>query len=390
MLPYKLHRTILVLIILMTALSMLAWTQAPRPAQAMPPAQGQEEEPTPDPSPEPTTDPSPEPTTDPSPEPTTDPSPEPTTNPSPEPTTNPSPEPTVVPAGLTVEVTGPSTVALSDTFVVNVIAYNIPDPGVFGYQFELNWDSAVFAPVDGTLVLSPDFSVIAKSDLTAGQLSVAASRQGDVADLTGPLTLATLSFVANTVTDPAASLLTLTAVKTGRKGGIDVPVDQLIDLEVVVTEGSTGDTGDILGNVKVEGRAADNQAGHVVSDGGSLNAITDANGDFTLLDVPFGTYPLLTADSPGFLAASCANVTHSSDPTTLASVVLLAGDIDNSGEIDITDATAIGVVFGSTVPGEVADLNVDSEVDILDLILMSANYGQTSAGHPWVCQASGL
>jgi hypothetical protein len=25
-------------------------------------------------------------------------------------------------------------------------------------------------------------------------------------------------------------------------------------------------------------------------------------------------------------------------------------------------------------------------VDILDLILMSANYGQTSDGNPWVCQ----
>jgi hypothetical protein len=47
---------------------------------------------------------------------------------------------------------------------------------------------------------------------------------------------------------------------------------------------------------------------------------------------------------------------------------------------------AIGLVFGSTTPGEVADLNADGVVDVLDLVLMGVNFGQTSAGNPWVCQ----
>jgi hypothetical protein len=71
--------------------------------------------------------------------------------------------------------------------------------------------------------------------------------------------------------------------------------------------------------------------------------------------------------------------------TTLADVTLLAGDINDSREIDVADAVAIGTAFGSTEPG-VADLNLDGSVNVLDLILMGANFGQTSTGNPWLCQ----
>ena len=112
---------------------------------------------------------------------------------------------------------------------------------------------------------------------------------------------------------------------------------------------------------------------------------TDANGDFLFDNAPADTYAV-TANSDGFLAATCEGVEHTVDAlTTLVEAVLLAGDIDDSSAIDITDAVAIGAVFGSTEP-QVADLNVDGEVDILDLILMAANFGQTSAENPWGCQ----
>jgi hypothetical protein len=68
----------------------------------------------------------------------------------------------------------------------------------------------------------------------------------------------------------------------------------------------------------------------------------------------------------------------------LAEVTLLAGDIDEDNVIDITDAVAIGVALGST--DVVANLNADGQVDILDLILLAANFGQTSAANPWTCQ----
>ena len=142
--------------------------------------------------------------------------------------------------------------------------------------------------------------------------------------------------------------------------------------------------GGMVGNVKVEGRAGDNQAGHNIDDGGGLFTSTDTNGDFFFENIEFGLYTL-TANSPGFLAATCTDLNHESDLTILENATLLAGDIDDNGQIDITDAVAIGAVFGSTA-GEVADLNLDGVVDVLDLILMAANFGQTSAGNPWICQ----
>jgi hypothetical protein len=320
----KFFRAISTLFILVAVLSVVGWMQAPELTQAAPPAQEE-------------------------------------------------------PAGLSVEVVGPSSVAISDTFTVDIVANNIPEPGIFGYQFELNWDDAVFSGVSVTT--NPDFPVWAVNNLGAGVFELAASREGDVSDLIGPITLATVELQANTVTDPDSSLLSLTGVKLGRKGGIDVPVDQLVDLAVVVID-VTGD--DIVGNVKVEGRAADNQAGHTV-EGDGLSTSTDADGSFAFAGVEFGTYTF-TADSPGFLAATCEDVVHASGLTILADVVLLAGDINGDNVIDVADAVAIGLVFGGTEPGEIADLNVDGVVDILDLILMSANYDQTSLGNPWICQ----
>jgi hypothetical protein len=141
--------------------------------------------------------------------------------------------------------------------------------------------------------------------------------------------------------------------------------------------------------VTVEGRAADNQAGHNVTAagdvGGVLAAITDSTGNFLINNAAADTYTV-TAERAGFLTATCDGAVHLADAlTTLQPVTLLAGDIDGSGEIDITDAVAIGAVFGSSA-GEVADLDDSGSVDVLDLILMAANFGQTSVGNPWVCQ----
>jgi len=96
----------------------------------------------------------------------------------------PDSSPVQAPSGLTVEVTGPSTANVGETITLEVVASNIPDPGIFGYQFELNWDSAVFSPVPGTLALNPDFPVVAQQNVTDGLAEIAVSREGDVGDLT--------------------------------------------------------------------------------------------------------------------------------------------------------------------------------------------------------------
>jgi hypothetical protein len=335
MISSKIFRTILTLVLFVVILSSVGWLLTPQVAQAVPPAQ---EEVT----------------------------------------------------GLTIEVVGPdpATVQVGDVFTVDVVADSIPAPGIFGYQFVLSWDGGVFSPINATT--NADFSVLGKNDLGDSSYAIAASREGNVDDLTGPLTLVTLEVQADVATDPESSSFTLADVKLGRKGGFDVPVETVINLDVVVLPDGTGGEADIAGNVTVEGRAADNQDGHDVSATGDLGAVlsatTEISGDFLIESAPADTYDM-TANSPGFLAATCEDVAHGTELTDLNDVVLLAGDIDDDGAIDITDAVAIGAVFGSTEPGEIADLNVDGEVDVLDLILMAVNFEQTSAGNPWVCQA---
>lgn len=322
---FRLIRTTITLSVLSLILGIVGWVQAPQVAQAMPPAQDE------------------------------------------------------LP-GLTVEIVGPTSVELGNTIELQVVASNIPDPGVFGYQFVFNWDNTVFSPV--LVTTNPDFPVLAKDSLGVSTYDIAASREGDVLDLPGPITLLTVQVQADAITDPGAALFYLSDVKVGRKGGVEVTVDQIIDLEVVVTDVIGAD---ISGNVKVEGRLDDNQAGHSVVDDTILSTTTDAFGDFLFASVEFDTYNF-TADSPGFLAATCTGVVHDIEPTVLNGVVLLAGDVDNSGAIDVTDAVAIGAAFGSTDPEEVADLNADGVVDVLDLILMAVNFGQSSEANPWLCQ----
>jgi hypothetical protein len=187
---------------------------------------------------------------------------------------------------------------------------------------------------------------------------------------------------ANVITDPDAAPFTLSWVKLGRKGGIDVPVDQVINLDVkVVGEPNSS----LSGNVQVEGRDNNNQTGHTIQNSsGTLSTQTDNNGNFSFEEVDAGTYTL-TANSPGFLAATCTNLTHEGD-TVLESVTLLAGDIDDNGIVDIVDAVAIGSALGDAEPGQITDLNIDLIVDVLDIILMSVNFGQTSENNPWLCQ----
>lgn len=305
----------------------------------------------------------------------------------------------IVPEGenLSIAEVSPAPVFdVGDTFRVSVVALNVEDPGLFGSQFEVYFDTTYLRAVEDSLVpgsaTQPVVNPVKEIDNENGLVRFAASRQGNLENLTGNVVLATLSFEAVAATEPPEGQTTtidLENVKLGAKGGIAVPVSGVVDLDVII-RGIVNGEGDMVGTVIVQGRALDNQAGHTVTAVGDLGGVytttTEIDGAFLLDEVAADTYTV-TADRPGFLAASCEAVAHSAEALTeLLDATLLAGDIDGSHEIDITDAVAIGAVFGSTDPAEVADLNADGEVDILDLILMAANFGQKSVDNPWVCQ----
>jgi hypothetical protein len=65
--------------------------------------------------------------------------------------------------------------------------------------------------------------------------------------------------------------------------------------------------------------------------------------------------------------------------------VYIAGDANGDGEVDIFDATIVGLEWGKETTdywatnerGDKADLNNDREVDIFDAVIIGANWGHT-------------
>lgn len=278
---------------------------------------------------------------------------------------------------------------VGDTFKVSIMALGVEDPGIFGSQFELSYNPNHLAAIEGSLLPGVDLepTIVAVSEITAetGRVAYAASRQGAVDNLAGNITLATLRFEAVSPTEPETTRIHLENVKLGAKGGLEVPVGGLVDLELIIKQPVVLDSR-IEGQILAQARP--DQAGHEVVAAGlsapPLMAQTDSEGHFVIENAPADTY-MVTANRSGFLQAICEGVVHQAETvTTLQPVTLLAGDIDNNGEIDITDAVMIGLALNS--PTGPAELNGDGIVDILDLILMAVNYGQTTTANPWQCQ----
>jgi hypothetical protein len=288
------------------------------------------------------------------------------------------------PFGLTLAIAGPAAVNVGDTFEIQVVLNNPSPAGIFGYQFGLTWNSAAVTPVEPSPTLSPEFPLIAQNEISNGQLAVAASRQGDVPDLPGSLTLLTWRFQAVAPTGFDSARFDLAAPTLGQKDGTEVPLEAVNNLAVMVAEPAP-QRGSLFGQVQVEGRASGSQANiNLLINELGLAVAAAPGGEFTFTDLDFGAYTL-TASSPGFLRATC-NLTHQSELTTLTGLTLLAGDLNDDGVIDVADAAALGLTIGSAGPGAVADLNVDGTVNVLDLILLAVNFGQSAAAHPWLCQ----
>jgi len=105
-------------------------------------------------------------------------------------------------------------------------------------------------------------------------------------------------------------------------------------------------------------------------------ASVNANPDGTFnLQVPAGTYTIV-ASASGFLTAQGSVTVNSSAASTMPTISLLAGDIDNNNVIDQLDAMTIGMNYNAADPTS-ADLNSDSVINVLDLELLAHNYRAT-------------
>ena len=108
----------------------------------------------------------------------------------------------------------------------------------------------------------------------------------------------------------------------------------------------------------------------------TLAATVAANpdGTFTLTVSP-GTYKV-AASASGFLSAEGSATITSGNTTTMPTISLQAGDIDNNTVIDQLDALTIGMNYNSATP-TAADLNSDGVINVLDLELLARNYRNT-------------
>ncbi|MEW5957992.1 MAG: cohesin domain-containing protein, partial [Chloroflexota bacterium] len=100
------------------------------------------------------------------------------------------------PAENSISLRGPTAAQAGQRFEVAVVANRVTEPGLFGVQFQLNFDPTRLQVQ--SLYLHPDLSLVLDEtiDNGRGQISIVASRQGRVANLSGDLTLATVNFVA--------------------------------------------------------------------------------------------------------------------------------------------------------------------------------------------------
>jgi murein DD-endopeptidase MepM/ murein hydrolase activator NlpD len=102
------------------------------------------------------------------------------------------------------------------------------------------------------------------------------------------------------------------------------------------------------------------------------------NGDGTFnFTVPSGTYRIL-AEASGYLSAQGTFTVNVGGTTTLPTITLPAGDIDDNGVIDQLDAMTIGMNYNASVPAA-ADLNNDGIINVLDLEMLAENYRKTGA-----------
>jgi hypothetical protein len=95
---------------------------------------------------------------------------------------------------------------------------------------------------------------------------------------------------------------------------------------------------------------------------------------------PSGTNSVLAMAS-GFLSAQRSVTITDGSTTTLPTITLIAGDIDNNNVIDQFDALTIGMNYNTAAPSA-ADLNNDGIINVLDLELLARNYRKTGPA-PW-------
>jgi Tol biopolymer transport system component len=274
------------------------------------------------------------------------------------------------------------------TTVISIYLNSVSN--VYGYQFEVNYDSSKVSAVgafNNTFFdTTTDASVPSgwNAACASGVCKFAASKVSPATAINGFGKIAqitftgisagnfALSFSSNILSDPEAATISHTS-----------------NSATVVVYG----TATVNGTVNLQGRTTPGDASGTVT-------LSDQSGDFLPTTVNFGpsngnfsatvpalaggtTYDVLGAHSLYLknaytgLAVTAGGTFNPSPATTK----LFGGDANNDGSIGLGDLTCIGGAFGGApvVCGTTgsSDINADSTTNILDLVLTGGNYGKS-------------
>lgn len=141
------------------------------------------------------------------------------------------------------------------------------------------------------------------------------------------------------------------------------------------------ETASIQGQVNVP-FAFDNDGKVILKQGESAVKIVNiqADGSYLLSGIPAGDYDLVVS-VPGWTEFKVTDINvYAGDEIEIYYNTVIAGDVDNSGVIDITDVAVAVNEIGNGVTDENIGSDVDHSKDVsiadLSVVLAAENYGQ--------------
>ncbi len=290
--------------------------------------------------------------------------------PTPSPTPTPTPSPTPQPADTSLEIEPAENDAQpGDTLDVRLTIrdasslYGLQlnctvDPAVLQFQ-EIRFGDFFDDPLVGFNQINP----------AAGTWFGAITQKNPAPPVSGDGLVATLSFNVVAPGDMSVFCQPLAA----NRDGFELPISASGDPD-------PGSLWGIKGNAKYPGRFDHSGITIIAERPIERRVLTNGSGHFEINGLESGEY-FLRVDARMHLP-SCAAVTVSEDQmTSLVSVTLTGGDINDDGAVDIDDAALLGGNFGlsaSTIPlmDVRADINADGSVNVQDLSILSSNFGK--------------
>lgn len=294
-------------------------------------------------------------------------------------TSTPLPTSTTVPVGTTVITSAsPKDLLMGQTGTVSVSLANIPASGFNSIEFTCSFAadtlSASNIQIGGLFGSDP---VPAYNDSQNGNFIVAiAGSNGNKVTSDG----IAFTFTVTGLKPGQSNIVCTARVSTGDNNLIDIP--SISDVITVLDNSPTAiaATATAILPPTLSGQVIAPKAITVslLNADSSLAATTTTNSDgtFTLTAEP-GSY-LVIASAEGYLNSQGTVTLTTGVNTTLPSITLPAGDIDNNDVIDQYDALTLGMNY-NVIATASADLNNDGLTNILDLELLADNYRKAGA-----------